>query len=69
MIYRADLEHKDPTHLALIPCYFDDKLSTVPYMLNGEIPLHWNDLVTHDSESATGEGIDIANTWAARDQY
>ena len=36
-------------------------------MLSGEVPSHWNELVTHSSESATDESIDTANTWATED--
>ena len=33
-------------------------------MNNGEIPPHWEDLVTSHSESVTDEKIELANTWA-----
>ena len=34
-------------------------------MKNGEIPPHWTDLVEYNSEIATDDNIDLANTWAA----
>ena len=36
-------------------------------MLSGEVPPHWNALVTHSSESTTDEIINIANTLATED--
>ena len=46
---------------------FDDKFSTVPYMLSGEVPPRSNELVTHSRESTTDENIYIANTWETED--
>ena len=58
----------NPKTLHVSPQYhvvFDDQFTTVPFMKNGEIPPHWEELVTHNTESVTDKKIDIANTWAA----
>ena len=43
---------------------FDDEFSTVPFMQNGEIPPHWNELVRCASVLATDENFDLATSWA-----
>ena len=58
----------NPKTLHVSPQYhvvFDDNFATVPFMKNGEIPPHWTDLVKYNSESATDDTINLANTWAA----
>ena len=58
----------NPKTIHVSPQYyvvFDDNFSTVPFMKNGEIPPHWTALVKYNSESATDDTIDLANTWAA----
>ena len=43
---------------------FDDEFSTVPFMLNGEVPPHWSDLVKRSAELVTDEEFNLATTWA-----
>ena len=57
----------NPRTLHVSPQYhvvFDDQFTTVPYMKNGEVPPHWEELVNSHSESVTDEKIELANTWA-----
>ena len=58
----------NPKTLHVSPQYhviFDDKFSTVPFMKNGEISPHWEELVCNISESVTDKTIDFVDTWAA----
>jgi hypothetical protein len=42
---------------------FDDTFSTVPYMDEGTVPPHWEDLLKHSSKKATDEEFSLAEDW------
>jgi hypothetical protein len=57
----------NPRTLRVSPQYhvvFDDEFTTVPYMRNGEVPSHWNQLVECSAELTTDADFDLATTWA-----
>ena len=43
---------------------YDDEFSTVPFMTEGTIPPHWEQLVEKSCELATDEDFDLATSWA-----
>ena len=59
--------HLKTIHVSYQFYVFYDTFSKVPYMLNGEVPPHWDELVIHSTESATDQNIYIANTWATEE--
>ena len=60
----------NPRTLHVSPQYhivFDDNFSTVPSMVNGEIPPNWEELVSQSEELREDAGNELTKIWASQE--